>query len=56
MPRKAKIGTEKTPYCSNRECIDMTCERNRKYMPYNVLLWTENFVPDKNGKCKGRIT
>ena len=57
MPRKKKTEENKQHpnehfvYCSNRKCTFQNCIRRHEYAPWNVLIYEENFEPNKNGIC-----
>ena len=56
MPRQKKIeGDSKTDYfvyCSQRKCPHEECLRHNVNTPWDILIYRNNFNPDKDWNCK----
>ena len=39
-------------YCSQRKCIHTECLRHNVNTPWDVLIYRNNFNPDKDWNCK----
>lgn len=50
--KKNEIGTKDSPYCYNRKCEKLDCCRYYKNIPFNVLVWQEEYQCDSNGECE----
>ena len=56
MPRQKKIDGGSKPdyfvYCSQRKCPHEECLRHNVNTPWDVLIYRNNFNPDKDWNCK----
>lgn len=43
-------------YCANFKCPIYDCMRHHLKQPWNVVIRTKNWSPDKNGKCNAYYT
>lgn len=49
------LGTKDFPFCGNRKCQQFDCVRHVNYIPWNTLVYRQDFVLDKDGNCKDKM-
>ena len=56
MPRQKKIESNNKSdyfvYCGQRKCPHEECLRHNVNTPWDVLIYRNNFNPDKDWNCK----